>query len=111
METSGPAAEAQEITVPEFACDWQRPGVQVVDVREPEEWEAGRLPGSTLIPLGELAERLGELDPGAPMVLVCRSGRRSLLAAEYLKEVGFARPVSLAGGMLAWAEADRPVER
>lgn len=100
-----------EITVPEFLRDWRRPEVAVIDVREQEEWEEGRMGGSRHIPLGDLEGRLGELDPARPTVVVCRSGRRSLLAAEYLAERGFARPVSLAGGLLAWTEAGQPVER
>lgn len=100
-----------EITLTEFLRDWRGPEVRLVDVREPDEWEAGRMPGGVLIPLGELEARSGELNPAAPTVIVCRSGRRSLIAAEYLKAIGFDRPVSLAGGILAWAEAGHPVER
>ncbi len=110
-ETNGYEHDDLEITVAEYLRDWQAPGVRVVDVREQEEWDAGRMAGAALVPLGDLETRLGELDPAAPTVVVCRSGRRSLVAAEYLKAIGFARPVSLAGGILAWAEAGLPVER
>lgn len=111
VEPNSAEQDDLEITVPEYLCDWQDRHIQLIDVREREEWDAGRMAGATLIPLGELDLRTGELDPETPTVLVCRSGRRSLVAAEYLKAVGFARPVSLAGGMLAWAEAGQPVER
>lgn len=111
VETNGAGQDDLEITIPEFLRDWQARGIQLIDVREPDEWGAGRMAGATLIPLGELEVRTGELDPGTPTVLVCRSGRRSLVAAEYLKAVGFSRPVSLAGGMLAWDKSGQPVER
>jgi len=100
-----------EISVAEFLRDWRGADLQVIDVREREEWDEGRMAGARLIPLGELDARLDELDPDQPTVLVCRSGRRSLVAAEYLRERGFARPVSLAGGMIAWAEVGQPIER
>lgn len=84
---------------------------QIVDVREPDEWAEGRIPGAVLIPLGDLAKRRGELDPARPVIAVCRSGRRSLFAAEDLLSAGFTDATSLAGGMIAWREAGQPVER
>jgi molybdopterin/thiamine biosynthesis adenylyltransferase/rhodanese-related sulfurtransferase len=74
----------------------------VVDVREPWEWEIARIEGSRLVPLGELAGRLAELDPRAELVTVCHKGRRSLMAQELLQGAGF-RARSLAGGIDAWA--------
>ena len=74
---------------------------QFIDVREPNEVAAGTLPGTVNIPLGELGERVGELDPGKRVVLLCRSGGRSTAAAEALTAAGFADVVNLAGGMLA----------
>jgi hydroxyacylglutathione hydrolase len=109
----GGAADAEdlEIAVPTFVRARQGEPLQVVDVREPEELTAGIVPGALTIPLGELPARLGELDPGRTTVVICRSGYRSLLAAEFLRDQGFARPRSLAGGMLAWTDAGHPVER
>ena len=100
-----------EITITEYLATRQQAPTQVIDVREPDEWDAGHLAEATLIPLGELAERRHELDPAARVVIVCRSGRRSLVAAEYLQQLGFPEARSLAGGMIAWAEAGQPVER
>jgi rhodanese-related sulfurtransferase len=85
--------------------------VQIVDVREPTEWAAGHMPGAILIPLGQLAQRARELDPGRPVVVVCRSGRRSLTGAEVLLRAGFKDAASLAGGMIAWADSGQPVVR
>jgi len=80
----------------------------LLDVREPEEFEAGHAPGALHLPLGELSRRLTEL-PGAPgFVVVCRSGSRSALATEWLRAAGI-EAANLVGGMQAWAEAGRDV--
>ncbi len=80
------------------------PRVQVVDVREPEEFDGtlGHIAGSTLLPLGQLVQRIGELDPVRPVVTVCRSGARSARAAVLLGKAGFADVANLAGGLLRW---------
>lgn len=85
--------------------------VQVIDVREPDEWAGGHLSGATLIPLGELSNRLGELDPARPVVVVCRSGNRSGKATDFLIKSGFKDVKNLTGGMIAWTEAGFPAER
>lgn len=101
-----------EVDVTELArLREQEPALQVVDVRGAEEWAAGRIPGATHIPLGELGLRKGELDARRPVVTVCRSGRRSLTAADALKDASFVEVASLAGGLLEWAKAGLPVER
>lgn len=84
---------------------------QILDVREPEEWADGHIPGSIHIPLGELATRASALEPDQPVIAVCRSGGRSLTAAEILLAAGFSDAKSMAGGMLEWAKAGHPVER
>jgi rhodanese-related sulfurtransferase len=80
------------------------PRVQIVDVREPAEFEGplGRIPGSRLIPLGELPQRVDELSRERPVVTVCRSGARSARAAIILGKAGFPHVANLAGGMLRW---------
>ena len=80
-------------------------GAQFVDVREPEEFASGSLPGATNIPLGQLNHRLDELDPKHRVVVLCRSGGRSTQAAQALTAAGFGDIVNLAGGMLAFQEA------
>jgi len=75
--------------------------VQVVDVREVEEWNAGHIRQARLIPLGFLPYRLNELDKTRPVVLVCRSGGRSHMATQYLSSQGF-DAANMVGGMLAW---------
>ena len=74
----------------------------VVDVREPWEWEIARIEGSRLLPLGNLADRLRELDSAAEIVTVCHKGKRSLMAQQLLQGAGF-KACSLAGGIDAWA--------
>lgn len=101
---------APEMTVEEFLRHRFAATPQIVDVREPDEWFAGRMPGSLLIPLGDIGRRMTELDPCRPVVTVCRSGRRSLYAAAELLAAGFRDVQSLAGGMIAWSEAGQPVE-
>jgi rhodanese-related sulfurtransferase len=108
---AGETPEAPEITVADYLRNVAGTGAQVVDVREPDEWDEGHIPGSLLMPMGEVASRLGELDPRRPVITVCRSGRRSLYSAEELLAAGFSDVKSLAGGVIAWAEAGQPLER
>lgn len=74
----------------------------LVDVREPDEWEEGHIEGATHIPLGELAQRLGELPRDRELIMVCRSGSRSGLACEYMESLGY-DVVNMTGGMTAWS--------
>lgn len=82
-------------------------GVVVLDVREDYEWDAGRLEGSLHIPLGELGARFAEVPQGQVLV-VCRSGHRSAHATSYLVSQGI-DAVNLAGGLVAWHSAGRPL--
>jgi len=86
--------------------------VQVVDVREREEYEGpmGRIRGSRWIPLGQLALRAHELSKDRPLVAVCRSGARSAHAVGMLNKAGFPNVANLAGGMLRWHAEGLPVE-
>jgi len=80
----------------------------LLDVREPHEYQICRIPGSVLIPLGELPRRVNELDPAAEMVVHCKSGIRSAKAIEFLKQAGFRKLQNLAGGILAWSDKVDP---
>jgi|ERR1700722_947263 rhodanese-related sulfurtransferase len=75
----------------------------VLDVREPWEIELASLPGTLNIPLNEVPTRLGELDPHAPLVVMCHAGGRSRRAAEFLSARGFTHVANLAGGIDAWS--------
>ncbi|HIQ09515.1 MAG TPA: molybdopterin-synthase adenylyltransferase MoeB [Anaerolineaceae bacterium] len=80
----------------------------LLDVREPNELDLARLPGAVNIPLSELLDRLNELDPDKEIVVICRRGTRSAIAAELLRESGFHKVSHLAGGLQAWAEEVDP---
>lgn len=86
--------------------------VQVVDVREPHEFEGplGHIPGAKLIPLGALEQRAQELEGGKPVVTVCRSGARSAQASVLLRRHGIRETANLAGGMLRWRAQGYRVE-
>ena len=84
-------------------------GATVVDVREPGEYVAGHVPGSALMPMGQLASRLGELDKTRPVYVVCASGNRSAAMADLLRAAGY-DAYSVAGGTAAWERSGRPVE-
>ncbi len=83
-------------------------GAVIVDVRQPEEFEAAHVEGARLVPLGELAERTGELPADRTLYLICRSGARSAQATAYLEAQGY-DAVNVEGGIIAWHEAGLPV--
>lgn len=111
---TGPALAAVELakTVKvEQVTALQSAGSLVLDVREVSEYAEAHVSGSTLIPLGQLAQRLQELgaDKSKPVVLICRSGRRSAQAQTILEQAGFSAASNVEGGMIAWQKAGLPV--
>ena len=80
----------------------------VLDVREPQEYQINRIPGSVLIPLGELPQRFHELDKDAEIVTQCKMGGRSAKAAAFLRQQGFTNVKNLTGGILAWVDQVDP---
>jgi rhodanese-related sulfurtransferase len=82
---------------------------QLVDVREPYEWEAGRIAGATHIELEHLAGRAAEIDKDRKVIFQCRLGRRSAMATEVFAASGY-DAYNLAGGITAWVEAELPIE-
>lgn len=80
----------------------------LVDVREPHEFQIGRIPGSVLIPLGELPKRLAELNPADDIVVHCKMGGRSAKAIDFLKTQGFSNLTNLKGGIIAWSDQVDP---
>jgi rhodanese-related sulfurtransferase len=78
--------------------------VQIIDVREKNEYDFARIPGAKLIPLGQLLNRLNEIDPTREVVVQCHAGGRSARAIEMLKRAGFAGTLkNLKGGITAWS--------
>src|SRR5579875_2189988 len=82
----------------------------VVDVREPAEFVQGHVRGARLMPMGQLAGRMSELDPHRPVYVICASGNRSRAMTDLLRRAGF-EAYSVAGGTQAWIESGRWVER
>src|ERR1700674_1641834 len=82
-------------------------GAVFLDVRNPDEYEAGHVPGAKLIPLGELAARQDEIPDGDPLYVICASGVRSLTATTALVGAGY-HAVSVAGGTKGWIDQGRP---
>jgi len=115
--------ELQDI---EFSCDMTAPSLPeidvhrlksridagtpfvLLDVREPSEIEVARLPGSVVIPLGELPARLGELDPAAETIVHCKAGGRSAKALQLLLDSGFSNACHVQGGINAWSREIDP---
>ncbi|GAA3717292.1 hypothetical protein GCM10022204_41530 [Microlunatus aurantiacus] len=83
-------------------------GAVLLDVRDLPEWRAGHAPQARHLPLGDLRDRLTELPKDTPVVAVCRSGRRSAIAARLLTRHGYTAS-NLTGGMHAWVAAGLPV--
>jgi rhodanese-related sulfurtransferase len=83
--------------------------IQLIDVRQPEEYGAGRIAGARLIELAQLSAKAKTIDPDRPVVFYCRSGSRSAMAAEAFIRAGF-KAHNLAGGLLEWQAAGLPIE-
>ncbi len=98
-----------EITPTELADRLSRgDDFDLIDVREPHEWEIARIPGAQLIPLAAVENALATLDPAREIVIHCKGGVRSATAARQLRAAGFARVWSLAGGITRWSQEVDP---
>jgi len=80
----------------------------ILDVREPFEFEIARIDGAVLIPLGQLPDRLNELETNQEVIAVCKSGVRSAHAVQLLQQNGYKNIFNLAGGVDAWADQIDP---
>ena len=96
-----------DVTLDDFAAAHAN-GAQVVDVREPAEYIACHVPGAALIPMGQLPDRLVEIDRSNPVFVVCQSGGRSSAMTNVLRHHGFDAH-SVTGGTAAWTKAGRSV--
>jgi rhodanese-related sulfurtransferase len=83
--------------------------VQLVDVREDAEWDAGRIAGARHVPLAEVAGQAQTIDREQPVIFYCRAGSRSAMAAEAFRRAGY-DAYSMDGGLLAWADRGLPLE-
>lgn len=105
MLTSAPSVP--EVDLPAQAE--RSPRSVLLDVREPDEYAIGHVPGAVNIPQAELASKLDEIPQDRPLMVICQGGARSLRAAQFLKQIGYDHVVSIAGGTNAWQVAGRPL--
>ena len=96
---------ATEVTISELADAIGRNGF-VLDVREDYEWQDGHVPTAKHIPMNDVPDRIAELDDGARIFVICRSGGRSMTIANYLESQGY-DVVSVAGGTQAWIDSGK----
>jgi rhodanese-related sulfurtransferase len=99
---------ASEVTVDQ-AVKLQNKGAFILDVREPSEWAEAHIAGATLIPLGELPNRMNELPKDKIIVVVCRTGHRSAQGRDILLQAGFKTVTSIAGGITQWQSQGLPL--
>lgn len=100
--------EIPQIDVQTLA-DLRKEGVPLFDVRQPDEYEEARVPGATLIPLGEVPDRVAEFPTDTPVYVICKSGGRSGQAVEFLRDQGV-DAINVAGGTMGWIEHGLTVE-
>ena len=110
------ARPVKEISPTEFEQRWSpqatADSASLLDVREPWEVERAAVKGAVCIPMGEIPNRVKDLDAQQPIVVMCHSGVRSLQVAQYLADMGFEQVFNLAGGIDAWSrEVDPAVPR
>ncbi len=89
----------------------QREDVLFLDVREPDEYNAGHIPNVVLIPMGEVPSRLSEIPTDTTVIVTCRSGNRSGQVTSFLRENGYNNVHNMEGGILAWESAGFDVEK
>ena len=102
MKQIAPAALAA------WLADGSRAKPLLLDVREPWEYQTARIEGSKLVPMGEVAARLDELDQDREVVAICHHGGRSMQVAMFLEKNGFSKVHNLAGGVDAWSRSVDP---
>lgn len=105
------AALPDTVDVSTVASIMDRPDVYVIDVREQWEYDEGHIPGITLLPMGEIADRMSEIPTDKEVIFTCRSGNRSGQVAEFLRGQGYDNVHNMEGGILAWEAAGLPVDQ
>lgn len=111
--TQNAAGEVQAISVGDAAAQAEAGRALLVDVREDDEWQAGRAPDAVHVPLAQVQERLEDLDErrgSRTLIFICRSGRRSAEAARAAQAAGLAGVFNVDGGMNDWVAAGLPLQ-
>jgi|WetSurMetagenome_2_1015567.scaffolds.fasta_scaffold38996_3 phage shock protein E len=118
--TSAPAPVATQVDISQLGPNVDvatvnalqgRDDVLILDVREQSEYDAGHIPGVTLIPLNDVANRLSEIPKDKPVIVTCRSGNRSGQATDFLRQQGYTNVHNMTGGLNAWQQAGYAVEK
>lgn len=107
MSYGPPGSHVPEVTVDELE-EARAEGAPLIDVREPDEYLAGHVPGAKPIPLGEVADRADEVPRGEPVYIICQGGGRSARAAQWYRYQGI-DAINVAGGTGAWMQSGKPV--
>lgn len=102
---------ADTVDVATVATVMERDDVVVLDVREQWEYDEGHIPGVTLIPMGEISNRLSEIPTDKEVIVTCRSGNRSGQVTDFLRQQGFDNVHNMDGGIVAWQAAGYDVEQ
>lgn len=103
-------ADLQEELTPQQVADLHAKGeIELVDVREPYEHEAGRIAGARHVEMARLTEEAGSFDSERPLVFYCRVGARSAVASQAFRASGF-QALNMKGGLLAWSEVGLPID-
>jgi adenylyltransferase/sulfurtransferase len=99
-----------EVSVAEAKAMLDRGEAQLIDVREVWEWVTSRIPDATLIPMGEISSRVGELATDRSVIIHCATGKRSADVTDALRQAGYERVYNMAGGIVAWVNEQYPVD-
>jgi glyoxylase-like metal-dependent hydrolase (beta-lactamase superfamily II)/rhodanese-related sulfurtransferase len=113
------ASDVEEVSVQELAAlldggahsRSRSPGIVVIDVREPEEYARGHVPGAINLAQAELASHLDDIPSDRTLFLICRTGQRSRRSAQFLQQLGISQVVNVTGGTAAWMQAKQPLEK
>ena len=114
---SAPVADTDVLNLPQtvnvetVASIQDRDDVILIDVREQSEYDAGHIPGITLVPMSEIQNRLDEIPTDKEVIVTCRSGNRSGQVTDFLRKNGFDNVHNMQGGIVAWEQAGYPVEQ
>ncbi len=106
MTTAEPVPQIDSDTLAQWRQS--KPGLAVLDVREPWEFDICAIPGSHNIPMSQIPSRLADLPAGDPLVVMCHHGGRSMQVTQWLRGQGVDRAVNLAGGIDSWAQKIDP---
>ncbi len=109
--TSGDIKDIQPVELSDLLVNGNGSRPVVVDVREPWEYQQGHIPGAVLMPLGQLAARIGELDLEKPVAVICATGNRSQSASALLGQKGFKTVYNVVGGTMQWMRSGLQIER